>query len=155
MATSAVPAVIDALVTLARTTLPDALVFDGIGVTNDPGDFLMIGVEDPDIEGAAFSADSKQEWANANYTARDEEGDITCVALAWVGESGDEGQKAARDAAYAITAALEAALHPNPTLGLSSVLWTSFGVSSQLSQAQGKGGSSALIVFRIHFRARL
>ena len=155
MATSAVPEVIDALVALARTEVTDTLVFDGIGATDDPGNFLMIGVEDPDIEGAAFSADVKQGWANANYTTRDEEGDITCVALAWVGDSGDAGQKAARDAAYAITAALEAALRTDPSLGLPTLLWSGFGTTSQLSQAQGSGGSSALLVFRINFRARI
>lgn len=156
MATSAIPDLIDALVALARTALPDTLVFDGIGATDDPGDFLMIGVEDPDIEGAAFSADVKQDWAAMGPNApRDEEGDITCVALAWVGESGSDGQKAARDAAYAITAALEAALRVDVTLGLPTLLWTGFGTTSQLSQAQGAGGSSALIVFRIHFAARI
>ncbi|WP_374457714.1 hypothetical protein [Nocardioides sp.] len=155
MATSAIPEVIDALVSLANANLSGVIVSDGIGVTDDPGNFLMVGVEDPDLEGAAFSADVKQEWAAANYTARDEEGDITCVALGWVGESGSEGQKAARDAVYAITDALETALRANPSLDLPTVLWTSFGTSSQLSQAQGAGGSSALIVFRIHYRARI
>ena len=155
MATSAVPEVIDALVTLARNTLPGTLVFDGIGMTDDPGNFLMVGVEDPDLEGAAFSAEVRQEWAYANHTTRNEEGDITCVALAWVGESGSEGQKAARDAAYAITASLEDALRVEPSLGIPTLLWTGFGTSSQLSQAQDVGGSSAMVIFRIHFRAQL
>ena len=155
MATSAVPEVIDALLTLARASLTDTLVFDGLGVTDDPGNFLMIGVEDPDTEGLAFSADVKQDWANANYTSRDETGEITCAALAWVGESGDEGSKVARDGAYAICASLEDAMRANPTLGLPTLLWTGFGSSTQLSQAQGVGGSSALLVFRINFRARI
>lgn len=154
MATSVVPALIDALVTAARTALPDALVSDGIGATDDPGDFLMIGVEDPDIEGASFSADTRQDWANANYTTRDEQGEITCVALSWNGD-GPEGAKAARDGAYAISAAVETLLRANPSLDVDGLLWTGFGSSSQLSQAQGSAGASALLVFRINFRARV
>jgi hypothetical protein len=153
MATSVVPALIDALVAAATTALPDVLVFDGIGVTDDPGDFLMVGVEDPDIEGAAFSADTKQDWAAVGTGApRDEQGDITCVALSW---NGDGDPKAARDDAYAIAAALEDLLRDTPALGVPGLLWTSFGTSSQLSQAQGPDGASALLVFRINFRARI
>lgn len=153
MATSVVPAAIDALVAAARIALPDVLVHDGIGQTDDPGDFLMIGVEDPDIEGAAFSADTKQDWAAVGTGApRDEQGDITCVALSW---NGDGDPKAARDGAYAIAAAVEDLLRNTPALGVPQLLWTSFGSSSQLSQAQGDGGASALLVFRINFRARI
>lgn len=152
MPTSVVPAVIDALIVTATDALSDVQVYDGYGITADPGDFLMVGIEDPDSDGAGFSADSRQQWANANYTARDEEGDITCVALSW---NGDGDAKLARDTAYAITAQLEDALRANPSLGVESLLWTGFGSTAQLSQAQGTGGASALLTFRIHFRARL
>lgn len=155
MATSVIPALIDALVAAARTALPNTRVSDGIGATDDPGDFLMIGVEDPDIEGAAFSADAKQDWASVGTGApRDEQGEITCVAVSWNG-NGPEGAKAARDAAYAIAAAVEDLLRATPSLGVDGLLWTGFGSSSQLSQAQGDGGASALLVFRINFRARI
>lgn len=153
MATSVIPALIDALVSAALAALPTTLVFDGIGMTDDPGDFLMIGVEDPDIEGAAFSADTRQEWASVGTGApRDEQGEITCVALSW---NGNSDPKAARDGAYAIAAAVENLLRANPSLGVAGLLWTGFGSSSQLSQAQGSGGASALLVFRINFRARI
>lgn len=152
MPTSVVPSLIDALIATATSALSDVNVYDGYGVTADPGDFLMVGIEDPDTDGAGFSADSRQEWANANHTARDEEGDITCVALSW---NGDGEAKAARDKAYAITAQLEDALRVNPSLGVASLLWTGFGSTSQLTQLQGTGGASALLTFRIHFRARI
>lgn len=152
MATSVVPDLIDALVSAATTALPNAIVSDGFGVTDDPGDFLMIGVEDPDTEDAAFSADSRQEWANANYTVRDESGEITCCAVAWVGEN---NQKAARDAVYAISAGLEDMLRANPSLGVDGLLWTGFGSSTQLSQVQGNHGAAAQLVFRINYRARI
>lgn len=155
MATSVVPALIDALVTAATAALPAVRVSDGVGATDDPGDFLMIGVEDPDLEGAAFSAETKQDWAAVGTGApRDEQGEVTCVAVSWNGD-GPEGAKAARDAAYAISAAVETLLRDTPALGIPELLWTSFGSSSQLSQAQGSGGASALLVFRINFRARI
>lgn len=155
MATSVVPALIDALVAASTTALPSVRVSDGIGATDDPGDFLMIGVEDPDIEGASFSAETRQDWASVGTNApRDEQGEITCVAVSWNG-NGPEGAKAARDGAYAISAAVENLLRDTPALGVAGLLWTSFGSSSQLSQAQGSTGASALLVFRINFRARI
>lgn len=154
--TSVVPDLIDALFTKATDALEGVTVYDGFGVTNDPGDFLMIGVEDPDSQDAAYSAETEQDWAevgaNLGSAERDETGTLTCAALSW---NGDANQKQARDAAYAITSKLEDLLRADPTLGLTSLLWTSFGTSSQLSQAQDSQGALALLVFRIYFRARI
>ena len=155
MATSVVPALIDALVTQLTAALPNVLVIDGVGVTENPGDFLMIGVEDPDQESAAFSADVRQSWAGLGAKARDEEGEITCAALAWTGNSDPTAQKAARDAAYAILATVENTLRTTPTLGVAGVRWVSFGTQLTLSQAQGTAGADALVVFRINFQARI
>ena len=153
MSTSAVPSIIDALVTAARAALTDVAVYDGYGVSDDPGDFLMIGVEDVDGQDQARSADSSQTWAGTGIGApRDESGEITCAALSW---NGDADQKAARDGAYAITAAVENLLRENPALGLPTVLWTGYGSSTQLTQDQSDGGAMALVVFRIAFRARI
>ena len=152
MATSAVPALIDAMVAAFDTALASVQVYDGYGQSDDAGDYLMVGVEDPDLEDYAFSADVKQDWANANGSARSEEGDIVCAALSW---NGDGNQKAARDAAYATQSAVETVLRNNPSLGVATVLWTSFGTSAQLTQLQGQHGAAALLVFRISFRAHL
>ena len=153
---SVVPQLIDALVTTARANAPTGVtVYDGFGVSQDPGDFLMIGVDDPNRADAASSASSRQDWANANYTSREEEGDVTCAALSWNGDSGDAGQKAARDAVYAIAGALAGSLRADPSLGVDGVLWTSFGTSTDLQQNQDKKGSLALLVFQIHFLARI
>ena len=154
MSTSAVPAVIDALVTATRTSLPSLRVYDGVGISDDPGDWLMIGVDDPDVESRrrTFAATARQEWAHANFTARDEEGDVTCVAMSW---NGDADIKAARDAVYATTAAVETVLRANPSLGVPNVLWTSFGPDLDLSQMQGENGASAFVIFTVRFRARL
>lgn len=153
MATSVIPAVIDYLVTHATTALSasSVIVYDGFGTSDEPGDFLMIGVDDPESVNTAFSADSVQQWAHANYTARDEEGDVTCAALSW---NGDCDQKAARDAVFAITAALENLLRADPTLA-GAVLWSSYGTSTQLTQNQSNDGAMSLVVFKVHFRARI
>ena len=152
MAVWVVPALIDALVDAATTALPDVLVLDGMGATDEPGDYLMVGVDDPDTEGDAFAADSQQRWAHANGSARDESGQVTCAAFSW---NGDGDQKAARDAAYASVEALAAACRATPDLGVSSLLWTDFGTDARLTQMQGDSGAAALVVFQIAFRARI
>lgn len=160
MATTAVYDVIEALLELARSIWPqdteegpEVLVIDGFGVTDDPTDFLMIGVDDPDsVDSPAYSGDVTQEWANANYTARDEFGDITCAALGW---NGDGDQKLARDAVRSITDQLEAAIRLNPPLNLPTLLWTEFGTTLQLTQNQHDQGAEAIVVFHIKYRARI
>lgn len=152
MATSALPALIDALFEGSRAALPNVGVYDGFAVTNDTGDHLFIGVDDPDNQDGASSATTQQAWANANHTARDESGDVTCAALSW---NGDGDMKAARDAAYATCAAVENLLRANPALGVPSLLWTSFGTSQSLTQDQTDDGALALVVFTVSFRARI
>lgn len=154
MPASALPDVIDALITNMVAALPASTsVFDGFGVTGDPGDtYVLVGVDNPDANTIGFAAESQQEWANANYTARDESGEVVCAAVAWNGE-GD--QKAARDAAYGVLDAVAAMLKADPSLGVPELLWTSFGTRVQLSQDQNEKGANAIAVFRIHYRARI
>lgn len=151
MATSVVPALIDALVSGARAALTDRIVYDGFGISNDPGEFLMVGVSD-DGPDASRAVSSHQEWANANHTARDEEGDITCMAVSW---NGDADQKAARDGAYATKAAVENMCRTNPSLGLDNVLWTSAGTDENLEQNQDDAGALAILTFTIAYQARI
>lgn len=157
MATSAVFDLIDALVPALRTALPSVTVYDGWGNSDEAaGDFVMIGIEDADVEGAAFSADARQEWATAGSAGtRDETGEITCLALSWNGNSGEAGARQARASLKATTAAVENVLRANPSLGVDGVLWTGYGSSTQLTQDQSDGGAMALVVFRIAFRARI
>lgn len=152
MAVSVVPALIDALVAAGRAALPDVLVIDGMGKTDDPGDYLMIGVDDPDTDGDAFSGDSQQKWAHATGSARDESGQITCAAFSW---NGNADQKAARDSAYASVEALASACRADVDLGVASLVWTDFGTDARLSQIQSDSGAAALVVFQIAFRARI
>lgn len=156
MAVSVVPALIDALVAAANESadLVDVDVYDGFGVSGDIGDFLMIGVDDPDRTDNASSASSEQDWHDAGIDGeRDEIGDVTCAALSWNGDGSDAGQKTARDAVFAIAEALAAACRANPSLGVDSLLWTSYGTTTDLQQGQDANGAVALLIFRIHFQA--
>lgn len=153
MATSAVYDVIDALLAEAPSRMPAKVqVLDGAAVTEGPGDFLMIGSNDPDSEDDMDAASSRQEWAHANHTARDEVGEVNLVALSWNG-AGDQAQ--ARHRVKAICAGLEDLLRETPTLGLPTLLWTSFGPSLDFKQAQGEAGAAAQATFTVLFQARI
>ena len=156
MSTSALPALTEALFTNATTALgasPDLTVYLGWGVTEEPGDYLMIGVDNvlspaPDTNGAH----SEQDWAHATGTARDEKGEITCAAYSW---NGDDDPKAAIDAAFATTAAVENMLRTNPSQGVATVLWTSYGTGTDYSIQRGPDGASVVVVFKVFFKARI
>lgn len=155
MATTVIPVLIDALVTQATTALPNVNVFDGYGVTDDPGDFLMVGVEDPDATDSASSADSSQSAATMGTPrTRDETGSISCVALSW---NGNADQKAARDAVFAITEAVASLCRSNPSLGVAAggLVVTGFGADQRLLQNQDENGTEAAVIFTISFRARI
>lgn len=156
MATSAVPAVIDALVTLSRAALPGVTVIDGSGTDfGTAGNYLLIGVDDPDRLDSQFAADAEQSWGPIGNRARNEVGNINCVAYSWTGNT---DQKAVRDAAYATVAAVENLLRNDPTLGMPTVLLegAQFGTTQQLAQSQvAATGSSARLNFQVHFSARI
>lgn len=152
MATSQIPTLIDALVALAQSVeIPSLTVYDGTGSIANPGDFIMIGVDDPDAPDSSNAADSQQQWAATTGGAIDETGKVTCAALSW---NGNGDQKAARDAAFATCNALATALRSNPTLGLAQLLWVRYGADQALSQDQTDAAAQALVIFSVYFRAR-
>lgn len=152
---SVVPALIDALVAQATAALADVSVYDGYGVGDDPGDFLMIGVDDPDSQVAAFSTESSQAMASfGSPHARSQAGSVTCAALSWNGNRGNVAQKSARDAAYAIQAAVESLLRADPTLGIAAPNQMPLTVEmgdERLSQNQYEAGCDALLIFTVKF----
>jgi hypothetical protein len=93
----------------------------------------MVGVDDPDQDDAANSADSVQSWANVGHVVRDESGEVTCAALSW---NGDSDPKAARDGVFALTAALEDLMRQDPTLGLGPTVRTEFGTQHDLTSSR-------------------
>lgn len=158
MAVSVVPALIDTLCTVAKAALEPAVrVLDGPGVTDDPGDFLMVGVDDPNNADSPESGRSQTDWAALGQRARNQVGDITCAALAW---NGDGNQKAARDAAYSymeVLAALCTRPRQNPDCLqelVPGVIWAVVG-DDRLTQDQYESGVMALVVFSVHFTARI
>lgn len=150
--TSVVPDLIDAMVSdfAALSDLSGVEVSDGLSLTNEPGTYLYVGVDDP--EGLKVSAaDADQTWPHATAQARNEEGSIT---LAVESINGDGAAKDARDEVYRVAGAIQDRLCATPTLGVPGVLWTSF-ANHRLEQAQSSEGASALITFRITFTARI
>jgi hypothetical protein len=107
---STIGPVLDALVALARTALPQVQVFDGPPTEEMRGELVMIGWGGPDQPGVT-STRSRQQYATAPDT---ESYDVACLLCCWLGES---DLKAARDGVMALLDALGAALAANPRLG--------------------------------------
>lgn len=156
MATSVVFDLIDRLVVVIRTALPAANVYDGYGETDDPGDFIMVGVSDPDEERAAPSASGRQSWVGIGARSRDEVGTVTCVAGSWNGNP--DGLAQARAAVKVSLAAIENALRTDPDLGgtVAGLMWTGFGDGElAVEQLQASDGTSVICRFDIAFKARI
>lgn len=156
MGTSVVFPLIDALVDHFREALPNVSVYDGFGLSDDAFDFLMVGVEDPNGS-EPTSADVQQEWAGLGANSRYEAGTVTCAALVWNGNPGDEGQREARAKASSIVAAVENDLRDDPNLGgvVPGLMWVGFGTRLRLVQDQTESGPMALVVFDIAFKAKI
>jgi hypothetical protein len=150
--TSVVFDLVGVLVTRFESAL-SVNVFDGYGLTDDPGDYLMVGVEDPDSD-RATSSEAKQEWAGLGARTRYEEGTVTCIAMSW---NGDGDLSAARAACKATTAAVEANLRSDPNLGavVPGLTWTGYGTRTELIQLQATDGACVMCVFDVAFKARL
>lgn len=162
MATSVVPALIDALVAQAQAALPNLLVLDGFGMppsaadnTGSAGDCLMVGAESPDDTGLSLAASTDESPGPfGTNRPRDESGEITMVALSW---NGDKDTKAARDAVYATAAAVAnlCRTSTNGNLGVTGVWQLGYGSRSELAQDQTDQAAVAQLTFRISFRARI
>lgn len=158
MSGSALPGLIDALV--AQTaTWPALNVSDGLPAELASGDWLAIGVDDYDESRTKASAGtSTEEWAGSTIDSGiDEVGSITCVAWS---QNGNGSQKAARDAVYAIHAALRSWLlsqltgNPN-ALGVTGLWDVRVGGVDELNQHQDANGAAAVIRFSVAYQARI
>jgi len=153
MATSVVPALIDALVTQARSALPNTLILDGIGNTDDPGDYLMVGVDDPDADDESGAADiTQQPLAFGSTRPRRETGVIHMAARSVDGAS---SAKTARDAVYALQEALAAVLRTTDSLGIAGVMSLGNGANVRLLQSQTSYGATATLLYDIAFDAQI
>lgn len=158
MADFVVPALIDFLVSAAEAAMPTLLVVDGPGHTDDPGDFLLVGVDDPNNAGSAEAAVSDVTWAGLGQRASDEAGLITCAALS---RNGDGDQKAARDAAFGTVAALKSLLTKATTdpasvqMSVAGVLHARVGHLRLTQDQDPESGALALVIFDVAFAARI
>jgi hypothetical protein len=109
---STIPAVLDALVAIARTALPDGQVFDGPPTAEMQGDLVMIGFAYPPGTPAITEARARQQYAPSPDS---ESYDIANLFCAWPG--GDNDLKVARDRAFAMVDAFAAGLASDPQLG--------------------------------------
>lgn len=157
MAFSVAPDLIEAIVAYAQDALPYVNVSDGFTVSSDAGDTLMIGVDDPNVDGAQFSAETEKDFATTGLDGSHEEtGEIVCAATAWVGDL--KGARTVRDRVYAIADAVDDLCRirgsVDPAFGVDCALWTRCGSRTQLLQLTGDGGVAAILIFRIQFTAR-
>lgn len=155
---TAVPQAIDALIAFAEAQVPAGVdVFDGDEPAAPSGDYVIIGIKDPDPDDTAPTAPLAQTtqawaavgWQQAVYT--DETGVITCAAVAWVG---DRQLKVVRDKVSAIVSTLAGAMFDDPTLGLGP--WFQARIATfQLTQLSHPDGVTARAVFEVHTVARI
>lgn len=155
MATSAVPAAIDALLAIlsAEEGLSGVRVLDG-PPTGDMSDeeYVAIGWQ-PDSEDAVQMV---QDFNAAGARTRDEDFTILCWLDTW---TGDSDVRARRARAFALLAVIEDAIRASgasptaPTLS-GTVLWAHL-TGALLKQANTDQGVRAGITFTISCRARI
>lgn len=141
---STAPAVLDKLVEVAKTALPDVQVLDGV-VVDTADDLLVIGFAA--FEGEASVTSTQTPEGLAAQPDR-EAYDVTCLASSW---SGVKDAKTVRDRAYAIVNGFAEAVAADRRLG---GLVMSARVSAQeLIQALTDKGVVADVSFTVHIDA--
>jgi hypothetical protein len=157
MATAVVFDLVTALVNTCATALPGVSVYDGQGASDDPGNFLMIGVEDPDDPGPAEAASGSLEWAGLGHRASKENGSIACVALAWSGNTGNAAQQAVREAVRDMVGTVETTLRNDPNLGgtVPGLNWVRYAGNFRLRQISAADGVAAVFRFDVAYIASL
>ena len=155
MATSAVPAAIDALLAILRAApeLAGVQIVDGPPVDDQSdADQLFVGYQPGEGEGASMV----QDFAYAGARRREENGVINCWIDCW---SGDADIRPRRQRAFELLAVVEDALRATdivpeaPTLG-GTVQWSQLAGGS-LRQVQTDQGTRAGIGFTVTYLARI
>lgn len=152
MATTALFAVVDALVTIFDTALA-ITVYDGPQATDaNLQQYAAVGWDgDPTSTGQA--GDAQQDWApraNTGLFSRDDRGTVRCVVVAW---SGDSVVAARRTATKGYLASIENALRADPSLG--GVVIAAGITDIGLIQEVSDGGNTVRIPFTVTYMARI
>jgi hypothetical protein len=154
MATSRVPAAVDALLAIlgASAALSEVSIVDGPPTTNLSNvDHVFVGYQ-PSAEAAV---QLRQDFNSAGARTRDEEFVIACYAES---RSGATDMQASRVRAFTLVAAVEAALRATdaaptaPTLN-GTVLWAHL-TAGNLTQGQSQGAQAG-VEFTVSCRARI
>lgn len=143
---------IDAMVADFATlpALAGVTVTDGPPLSNDPGAYLFVGVDNPDTD-SGIGASGTQTWPLATFTNREDTGEVWLAAYA---DNGTGAMKDARDAATAVMEAVQDRVRTNLTLGVQGVLWLTFSDYSYRPMQTGNG-AAVVLLFRIAYSARI
>lgn len=146
MASSSIPAVIDALVARLQSYpgLSGVQVTDGEPINPEP-EFLWIA-----------DASGEQRPAHATGTqSRDEEYDLDCIV--YVQGPLDDQSKPVRDRAFAIMAQVEASLRggDNASLGVIKSGWAQIGGNLLYQSRLSEEMRLAKLLFTVHVKARI
>lgn len=131
------------------STLPalaDVTVCGGQPLTNNPGTYLFVGIDNPDDE-RGVGARGTQTWPLASYTYWEDAGEI------WMATYADNGDGDAHAALEAVAGAMEAVrdrIHANPTMGVPHVTRVEFSSYDYTPLSPG----AAYCTFRLTFTAR-
>jgi len=150
-ATSRAPDVLDALVALATTALPDVTVADGPDLDEGTHQNLVCIGWDGDEDSDAEAVDTTQEWAGLGARAKDESLVVICAAIS---VRGNGEMQVARNAAYASVAAIETALRADPSLGFPPPTVVALRTGN-LRQRQTNEGPEARVLFQIGVQTRI
>lgn len=150
MAASRVPATLDALVSLAESTVTTATVYRGPFVTGNPGNQLFIGYDgDPDGDFRAVVTDT--EWVGLGAERREERFEVMCAIVV---TKGNADVKAAVDDVYVIHSDFEDGLRANPSLSQPPV-FVAEAVGGELMLLADTAGLQARLQFRVRVRTRI
>lgn len=158
MTTTIVFDLITQLVETCSAAVPtDVSVYDGVGDSQSPGNFLMVGVGDPLAPEGPTSAVGTQEWKGLGARGATEAGSVTCCALAWSGGAGNDAQRGCRETVRDIVSGVDAALKADPNLGATvpGLNWVRYGRDYGLTQLSDETGTAAIFFFEIAYTASI
>lgn len=153
MATSALFAVIDALVALFDSNKPTGvIVFDGPDIRSSSAlEAIIVGYTGDDVSGDYRSGREEQEWASIGAVSKNARGSVACCVHV---QSGGSDVKTLRDRGKVLLDACENALRGDVDLTGGSILFTGL-ESVELRQQTTDAGVIVRLTFTVSYRARI
>lgn len=149
---SALPDVIDALVTALSSALPAAAVFDGPALSQTgKKQVVHVGIEDPYKEGLQPAGEEDQDWLAIGSRSRQGTLTVHNSLLTW---DGGGTSKSVRDTARSMLNAVTDTITANPTLD-GVVLWMHGPTRVSWQQAATTDGLVWLVMFDLQATVEL